>query len=37
MDLHHKIDPRDIIKYSNQKGLKAKNDINKQKWNTAEQ
>jgi hypothetical protein len=36
-DLHHSIDPTDIIQELNQKGLKAKNATNKQKWLTAEQ
>jgi hypothetical protein len=36
-DLQHSIDPADIIKELNQKGLKAKNATNKQKWDTAEQ
>jgi hypothetical protein len=36
-DLHHSIDPTDIIQELIQKGLKAKNATNKQKWRTAEQ
>ena len=36
-DLHHSINPVDIIKDLNQNGLKAKNATNKQKWLTAEQ
>ncbi|PNF20024.1 hypothetical protein B7P43_G05948 [Cryptotermes secundus] len=36
-DLHHSIDPIDIVNHFNQQGLKAKNATNKQKWLTAEQ
>jgi hypothetical protein len=36
-DLHHSIDQTDIIHELNQKGLKAKNAKDKQKWLTAEQ
>ena len=36
-NLHHSIDPTDIINNLNQRGLKAKNATNKHKWFTANQ
>jgi hypothetical protein len=36
-NLHHSIDPTDIVNQLNQQGLKATSAVNKQKWLTVEQ